>query len=115
MRRTLAIGLLMLGLGVPSLVVPSLGQMAKLEFVTPLAPIPIFRTPPGAFFQGKGVPFETAHPNERCEVLERRTVPAFTSSEVWLRIRIVRGSSSIDGWIFARREGSGDANVKNLP
>lgn len=105
MRRILGFALLMF----------SLSYAAALEIVTPIRAIPIYQNPPGTFFQGKGEQIGMAQPNERCEVLQRRVVPVPTRSELWLRIRIVRGTSSIDGWIFAGREGSAESNVKSLP
>jgi hypothetical protein len=103
MRRQmiLAFGFLML----------ALCQAAAQQFITPKMPIPIYASPPGTVFQGKGQEIDRAVPNQRYEVLTRRVVPTLFGTEVWLRVRLVGDTSAKDGWIFA---GSGSAPDKNV-
>lgn len=106
MRRTLTLAFALLTL--------TAGLAQAAEFVTPTRPLPIYQTAPGAYFQGKGAQIGTAQPNERCEVLQRATVPVLLRSEEWLRIRIARSPTPIEGWIFAGAGGAPATNVAPL-
>src|SRR5262245_39404346 len=86
---------------------------AAVDLVTPVRPLPVYDQPPTAF-QSRGAVITTVQPNERCEVLQRRTSQVLLRTEIWMRVRIAR-TPPVLGWIFAGREGSADQNVRPLP
>jgi hypothetical protein len=89
-------------------------QAAAQQFVAPKTPIPIYASPPGTGFQGKGREINKALPNQRFEVLTRLEVPTLLGAEVWLRVRLVGNSTATDGWIFAGPLSSPEKNISPM-
>jgi hypothetical protein len=90
------------------------GAQQAPQFVTIKTQIPIYASPPGTGFQGKGQELSTAQPNQRYEVLIRQVVPTLFGTEVWLRVRLANDPAAKEGWIFAGPGSAPDRNVSPM-
>jgi hypothetical protein len=92
----------------------ALCQAGAQQFVTIKTQIPIYASPPGTFFKGKGQELSTAQPNQRYQVLTRQVVPTLVGTEVWLRVRLANDPAAKEGWIFAGPDSAPDRNVSPM-
>jgi hypothetical protein len=78
--------------------------------VTPVGPLPLRASPPGSFFQGKGIEIAIVNPGEKLRVIGQTSVRTLAGSEDWIQVQSTSDPSLV-GWVFSGPTGSASPNV----
>jgi hypothetical protein len=92
---------------------PALAEDFTGAIVTPVAALPLRDSPPGSFFQGKGVEIGTIKPGEQYRVIRQTTVSTLTGRQDWIEVQSVAGPATT-GWVFVGASGASSPNVTRM-
>jgi hypothetical protein len=93
--------------------VPALAEDFTGATVTPVADLPLRDSPPGSFFQGKGVEIGTIKPGEQYRVIRQTTVSTLAGSQDWIEVQSV-ANPAVAGWVFVGASGAPSPNVTRM-
>jgi hypothetical protein len=105
--------LLALLLATAVLLSPALAEDFTGATVTPVATLPLRDSPPGSFFQGKGVEIGTINPGEQYRVIRQTTVSTLAGSQDWIEVQSV-ANPAVAGWVFVGASGAPSPNVTRM-
>ncbi len=94
-------------------VAPALAEDFTGATVTPVATLPLRDSPPGSFFQGKGVEIGTINPGEQYRVIRQATVSTLAGSQDWIEVQSV-ANPAVAGWVFVGASGAPSPNVTRM-
>jgi hypothetical protein len=92
---------------------PALAEDFTGAIVTPVAALPLRDSPPGSFFQGKGVELGTINPGEQYRVIRQTTVSTLAGSQDWIEVQSV-ANPAVAGWVFVGASGAPSPNVTRM-
>jgi len=92
---------------------PALAEDFTGATVTPVAALPLRDSPPGSFFQGKGIEIGIINPGEQYRVIRQTTVSTLSGSQDWIEVQSV-ANPAVAGWVFVGASGAPSPNVTRM-